>query len=193
MPWLGLHGREHDDLRVGCPQQPDVRRLAQRCHGSDDGGVADEGGHGRARHARQPGRQQDELLLRRGRQHHLRRGHGHRRRYDDHGLQPVHSYVWRFKGGQKCSVTDARGGKKTSFTYDAKGNLTKVTPPAPQARPRSPTTTRAPGRRQGRPRHPDRLRLRRPRPRHQGLLHQRHRPVRLRRRRQHDLAQGRHR
>ncbi|MGQ4354915.1 RHS repeat-associated core domain-containing protein [Streptomyces drozdowiczii] len=33
--------------------------------------------------------------------------------------------------GQKCSVTDARG-KKTSFTYDAKGNLTKVTPPAPQ-------------------------------------------------------------
>ncbi|WEH37248.1 DUF6531 domain-containing protein [Streptomyces sp. AM 4-1-1] len=33
--------------------------------------------------------------------------------------------------GQKCSVTDARG-KKTSFTYDVKGNLTTITPPTPQ-------------------------------------------------------------
>ncbi|MFJ8871749.1 RHS repeat-associated core domain-containing protein [Streptomyces sp. NPDC102473] len=33
--------------------------------------------------------------------------------------------------GQKCSVTDARA-KKTSFTYDTKGNLVKITPPAPQ-------------------------------------------------------------
>ncbi|MGW1466572.1 RHS repeat-associated core domain-containing protein [Streptomyces sp. NPDC002308] len=32
--------------------------------------------------------------------------------------------------GQKCSVTDNRG-KKTSFTYDAKGNLKTITPPAP--------------------------------------------------------------
>ncbi|MFG3102682.1 RHS repeat-associated core domain-containing protein [Streptomyces sp. NPDC048182] len=35
--------------------------------------------------------------------------------------------------GQKCSVTDARG-KKTSFTYDAKGNLITIAPPAPQGR-----------------------------------------------------------
>ncbi|MER7719673.1 RHS repeat-associated core domain-containing protein [Streptomyces flaveolus] len=33
--------------------------------------------------------------------------------------------------GQRCTVKDARG-KTTSFQYDAKGNLTKVTPPAPQ-------------------------------------------------------------
>ncbi|WP_308376446.1 hypothetical protein [Streptomyces sp. ISL-99] len=32
--------------------------------------------------------------------------------------------------GQRCSVKDARG-KVTSFTYDAKGNLSKVTPPTP--------------------------------------------------------------
>ncbi|MGW7199040.1 RHS repeat-associated core domain-containing protein [Streptomyces chryseus] len=32
--------------------------------------------------------------------------------------------------GQRCTVKDARG-KVTSFTYDAKGNLSKVTPPAP--------------------------------------------------------------
>ncbi|MFJ8988820.1 RHS repeat domain-containing protein [Streptomyces sp. NPDC102279] len=33
--------------------------------------------------------------------------------------------------GQTCSVEDERD-KKNSFTYDAKGNLTKVTPPSPQ-------------------------------------------------------------
>ncbi|MFJ2556883.1 MULTISPECIES: RHS repeat-associated core domain-containing protein [unclassified Streptomyces] len=33
--------------------------------------------------------------------------------------------------GQRCKATDARS-KSTSFTYDAKGNLTKATPPAPQ-------------------------------------------------------------
>ncbi|WP_353945307.1 RHS repeat-associated core domain-containing protein [Streptomyces sp. HUAS MG91] len=33
--------------------------------------------------------------------------------------------------GQTCSVEDERD-KKTSFTYDDKGNLTKVTPPSPQ-------------------------------------------------------------
>ncbi|MGA5499245.1 RHS repeat-associated core domain-containing protein [Streptomyces cinereoruber] len=32
--------------------------------------------------------------------------------------------------GQRCTAKDANG-KTTSFTYDAKGNLTKVTPPAP--------------------------------------------------------------
>ncbi|MFB8105881.1 RHS repeat-associated core domain-containing protein [Streptomyces sp. NPDC056007] len=32
--------------------------------------------------------------------------------------------------GQRCSATDPRE-KKTSYTYDSKGNLTKVTPPAP--------------------------------------------------------------
>ncbi|MFF5251217.1 RHS repeat-associated core domain-containing protein [Streptomyces leeuwenhoekii] len=32
--------------------------------------------------------------------------------------------------GQRCTATDPRG-KKTSYTYDAKGNLTKVTPPSP--------------------------------------------------------------
>ncbi|MEU3964615.1 RHS repeat-associated core domain-containing protein [Streptomyces buecherae] len=32
--------------------------------------------------------------------------------------------------GQRCTATDARG-KKTSFTYDHQGNLTKVTPPSP--------------------------------------------------------------
>ncbi|CAL9366170.1 hypothetical protein SUDANB151_00754 [Streptomyces sp. enrichment culture] len=33
--------------------------------------------------------------------------------------------------GQRCTVEDARG-KVTKFSYDAKGNLTKVTPPSPQ-------------------------------------------------------------
>ncbi|MFE9743102.1 RHS repeat-associated core domain-containing protein [Streptomyces sp. NPDC006477] len=32
--------------------------------------------------------------------------------------------------GQRCTAKDA-GGKTTSFTYDVKGNLTKVTPPTP--------------------------------------------------------------
>ncbi|GAA3492144.1 RHS repeat-associated core domain-containing protein [Streptomyces cremeus] len=32
--------------------------------------------------------------------------------------------------GQRCTLTDARG-KVTKFQYDAKGNLTEVTPPAP--------------------------------------------------------------
>jgi RHS repeat-associated protein len=32
--------------------------------------------------------------------------------------------------GQRCTATDPRG-KKTSYTYDTKGNLTKVTPPSP--------------------------------------------------------------
>ncbi len=32
--------------------------------------------------------------------------------------------------GQRCSATDPRG-KKTSYTYDSQGNLTKVTPPSP--------------------------------------------------------------
>ncbi|WP_133887080.1 RHS repeat-associated core domain-containing protein [Streptomyces sp. BK208] len=32
--------------------------------------------------------------------------------------------------GQRCSATDPRD-KKTSYTYDSKGNLTKVTPPSP--------------------------------------------------------------
>ncbi|MDT9682396.1 RHS repeat-associated core domain-containing protein [Streptomyces sp. TRM76323] len=32
--------------------------------------------------------------------------------------------------GQRCTATDPRG-KKTGYTYDAEGNLTKVTPPSP--------------------------------------------------------------
>ncbi|MFK0195891.1 RHS repeat-associated core domain-containing protein [Kitasatospora sp. NPDC090308] len=32
--------------------------------------------------------------------------------------------------GQRCSATDP-GGNKTTFTYDAQGNLTTITPPAP--------------------------------------------------------------
>ncbi|WP_285737167.1 RHS repeat-associated core domain-containing protein [Kitasatospora phosalacinea] len=35
--------------------------------------------------------------------------------------------------GQRCSATDA-GGNKTAFAYDAQGNLTTVTPPAPLGR-----------------------------------------------------------
>ncbi|WP_052457225.1 RHS repeat-associated core domain-containing protein [Streptomyces sp. AcH 505] len=35
------------------------------------------------------------------------------------------------KPGQRCTATDSRG-KKTSFGYDAKGDLTTITPPGPQ-------------------------------------------------------------